>query len=140
MTKFRRPNVLPQVVGSIVLVGFICKLPVPWNVYRVAGLVIAVIAAGFLLTARYQLGSSFAVKAKARQLVTRGLYSRIRNPMYVFSTLMILGVVIAYQHPIFLLFPAALIGLQITRARIEARVLEDAFGDEYRSYRSRTWF
>jgi protein-S-isoprenylcysteine O-methyltransferase Ste14 len=131
---------LPHLVGSTLLIVLICRLPVPWNGYRIVGLILSVVAAGFLLAARYQLGSSFAVQAKARQLVTRGIYSRIRNPIYVFSTLMLLGLVIAYQRPIFLLVLAMLVGVQITRARIEAQVLENAFGEEYRSYRSRTWF
>jgi protein-S-isoprenylcysteine O-methyltransferase Ste14 len=30
--------------------------------------------------------------------------------------------------------------MQIFRAKNEARVLENAFGDEYREYRRKTWF
>ncbi len=60
--------------------------------------------------------------------------------MYVFSTLMILGAVIAYQRPVLLAIPAALVVIQVTRAHREARVLEAAFGDAYREYRKRTWF
>jgi len=130
----------PQIVATIVLIFLICNFDLTWNVFRVTGLAITVLASGFFLTARYQLGSSFAVRAQARQLVTRGIYSRISNPMYCFSTLMILGAVIAYQRPIFLLIPAGLVILQITRARIESRVLEEAFGDAYREYRKHTWF
>jgi protein-S-isoprenylcysteine O-methyltransferase Ste14 len=33
-----------------------------------------------------------------------------------------------------------LIPLQVWRARNEARVLEEKFGEEYREYRRRTWF
>jgi len=32
------------------------------------------------------------------------------------------------------------VAMQTVRARKEARVLEATFGDEYRAYRSRTWF
>jgi protein-S-isoprenylcysteine O-methyltransferase Ste14 len=138
--EFLRRSLLPQIVGSIALIFLICTFDVPWNGYRIAGVAITLIAAGFFLTSRYQLGSSFAVKAQARQLVTRGIYSRIRNPMYVFSTLMILGTVIAYQRPRLLLIPAALIVVQVMRARVEARVLEETFGEVYRSYRTHTWF
>lgn len=130
----------PQMVGSIAMIVLICHVGGPWNAVRLTGLALTSTAAVFLLTARYQLGKSFSVSAQARQLVTRGIYSRIRNPIYVFSTVMILGLVIAYQNPVFLLIPAALVILQVTRARREARVLEDAFGEEYREYRKRTWF
>jgi|tagenome__1003787_1003787.scaffolds.fasta_scaffold20866932_2 protein-S-isoprenylcysteine O-methyltransferase Ste14 len=136
----RSINLVPQLVGTVGLIFIICNLPGPWNGYRIAGLVLTVIGGAFLLTARYQLGSSFAVKAKATELVTQGIYSRIRNPIYVFSTLMILGTVIAYQRPKFLLIPAGLIVMQIKRARVESRVLEEKFGDAYRLYRSQTWF
>jgi protein-S-isoprenylcysteine O-methyltransferase Ste14 len=39
-----------------------------------------------------------------------------------------------------LLLFVVLIPLQIQRARTESKVLERAFGDEYRAYKARTWF
>jgi len=133
-------QIFPQLVGTAVLIVLICKLNTPWNALHWIGLVITSIAAIFLLVARYQLGKSFSVSAQARQLVTRGLYSRIRNPIYVFSTVMILGLMIAYQNPVLLLVPLVLVMLQVFRARRESQVLEQAFGDSYREYRKRTWF
>ena len=44
------------------------------------------------------------------------------------------------QRPGLWLVLAALVGMQIVRARKEAEVLESKFGDEYRAYRKRTWF
>jgi len=90
--------------------------------------------------ARYQLGRSFAVKAEARQLVTHGLYSKIRNPIYVFGTILIAGFVILIRRPMGWLFLLIVIVLQMIRAHREARVLEAAFGDSYRDYRRKTWF
>jgi protein-S-isoprenylcysteine O-methyltransferase Ste14 len=133
-------RIAPQVIGSAVLVTLILSYQVPWNATRYIGLTITVLASVLFLTARYQLGESFSINPQARQLVTSGVYSRIRNPLYVFSTLMILGAVIAYQQPVFLLIPAAIVVVQATRAHREAKVLEAAFGDAYREYRKRTWF
>jgi protein-S-isoprenylcysteine O-methyltransferase Ste14 len=130
----------PQVIATGILVTLIFSFEGPWNAIRFIGLAITVFAAVAFLTARYQLGESFSVNPQAKHLVTSGIYSRIRNPLYVFSTLMILGAVIAYQRPVFLLIPAALVIVQGTRAHREARVLEAAFGDAYREYRKRTWF
>ena len=130
----------PQVIGSAVLVTLILSYQAPWNATRYIGLTITVLAAVLFLTARYQLGESFSMNPQAKQLVTCGVYSRIRNPLYVFSTLMILGAVIAYQQPVFLLIPAAIVVVQGIRAHREAEVLEAAFGDAYREYRKRTWF
>jgi protein-S-isoprenylcysteine O-methyltransferase Ste14 len=98
--------------------------------------------AGFVLwtTARVQLGKSFTVSAQAKQLVTGGLYSRIRNPIYVFGSCVIVGLILVLGRPIFLLIFLVVIPLQIWRARKESSVLEAAFGEEYRKYRAVTWF
>ena len=95
---------------------------------------------GLLATARYQLGRSFSITPQARMLVTHGIYSRIQNPIYVFSALMIAGVVLVLHRPLLWLIFAFLVPMQIVRARKEARVLEEKFGEEYLEYRRKTWF
>ena len=90
--------------------------------------------------ARWQLGDAFSVAPEARQLVTRGLYSRIRHPIYVFGTLAFLFVVLALQGWSALIIWVVVILIQVGRARREERVLAETFGEEYTSYRSRTWF
>lgn len=99
-------------------------------------------AAGFVLwtIARFQLGSSFAVTAQARHLVTHGLYSKFRNPIYLFGSFVIAGGILSVQRPLLLLIFLVLIPIQIWRAGKESRVLEDKFGDDYRKYRAQTWF
>jgi protein-S-isoprenylcysteine O-methyltransferase Ste14 len=111
-----------------------------WTAARLAGLCIAILAAVLLFTARWQLGKSFSVTPQARELVTWGIYSKIRNPIYVFSALMLLGVLIALQYRYAFLLLLVLVPVQIIRAHQEAKVLEERFGDEYRNYRKGTWF
>lgn len=113
---------------------------VAWTPVRVGGAVVAGIGWVLLLIARVQLGRSFSVKAQARKLVTTGLYSRIRNPVYVFSGIFLGGLAVAIGRPLLLLFLLALIPVQLIRARKEERVLTEAFGEEYLSYKARTWF
>ena len=100
------------------------------------------IVAGFVLwtIARFQLGASFAVKAEARQLVTWGLYSKMRNPIYVFGSWVLAGGILVFGKPLWLLIFVVLIPLQIWRAGKESAVLEAAFGEEYQKYRAGTWF
>ena len=112
----------------------------PWTLIRIAGLVLAIPAFVLWVTARIQLGSSFAVRAQAKELVTRGLYSKIRNPVYVFGALFITGFFLLIGKPAWLLMLAVIVPLQIWRAHVEAKVLEEKFGDAYRAYRSGTWF
>jgi len=101
---------------------------------------LAVVGVSFIVVARYQLGKSFSIKPEAHALVTTGLYSKIRNPIYVFGMVMITGLILVVGRPEgWLLLVAAVVG-QTIRARREARVLEAAFGDAYREYRRKTWF
>lgn len=107
---------------------------------QTAGLVL--LAVGFVLwtVARFQLGASFAVTAQARQLVSHGIYSKIRNPIYVFGSCVIAGFFLLIGHPKWLLIFVIIIPMQIWRARKEAAVLEEKFGEQYRLYRASTWF
>ncbi|MFI5118112.1 MAG: methyltransferase, partial [Terriglobales bacterium] len=59
------------------------------------GAAISVPALVWWMLARYQLGESFAVRAEAKKLVTHGLYSKIRNPIYIFGGLAFLGEFVA---------------------------------------------
>ena len=53
---------------------------------------------------------------------------------------MIAGAFIYLQRPLLLLLVVLLIPMQVKRARKEAQVLEEKFGDAYRNYKSKTWF
>ena len=112
----------------------------PWTSMRVAGLVLMMPALIFLTIARIQLGNSFSLAPQATQLVTRGIYSRIRNPIYLFGTFVFSGLFLFLERPILLLLLVPVLILQISRARAEARLLEEHFGDQYRQYKAATWF
>ena len=131
---------LPLVMGAFAL-GSIYKLgPGPHGVVRGIGLAVAVIGLTGVIAARYTLGRSFSIAAKATALVTTGIYSRIRNPIYVSGMFFIGGVLIMIKRPEMLAVFVVLIPMQIIRARREAAVLEEKFGDAYREYRKQTWF
>ena len=97
--------------------------------------------AGFTLSivARVQLGRSFSIRAQARRLVTTGLYSKFRHPIYLFRGIAFLGLFIAWGKLIPLICFLLVYPLQILRARKEGKVLEQAFGEEYRRYKAGTW-
>lgn len=130
---------LIQVCAALAIFCVIVFRPVPWNTGRWIGAAIAVPAMLLLLVARIQLGNSFSVTPQARVLVTHGLYSKIRNPMYVFSALLILGFVLTLKPYATLFILAIFVPVQIIRAHQEGKVLETKFGDEYREYKKQTW-
>ena len=110
-----------------------------WTPRHIAGLMILVPALVLLVMARLQLGDAFAVQAKAQKLVTHGLYSKIRNPIYVFGGLTIAGFFL-FWNPWYLLVLLVLIPMQVVRARNEEKVLSQTFGEEYARYKAQTWF
>jgi protein-S-isoprenylcysteine O-methyltransferase Ste14 len=114
--------------------------PTKWTAVQTAGLCLAVTSFFLLTVARFQLGKSFSVTPQAKQLVNRGIYSKVRNPIYLFGLLFLFGYILLLGRFIWLLALVVLIALQIWRARKEARVLEEKFGEDYRTYRARTWF
>ena len=112
----------------------------PWTALRIAGLAVMTIALILLTVSRIQLGNSFSLTPQARKLVTHGIYSRIRNPIYFFGIFVFTGLFLFLDRPLLLLLAVPVFILQVTRARAEARVLEERFGEEYRRYRASTWF
>ncbi|MGA2206497.1 MAG: isoprenylcysteine carboxylmethyltransferase family protein [Terracidiphilus sp.] len=125
-------------VGMVLFAMHISRLP--WTVPRIAGIAIALPSFLLLAVARMQLGRAFSVRAKAVTLVTNGLYSRIRNPIYFFGALVFLGIIIWTAQPWLLFFLVVLIPLQMHRSRTEERVLTEKFGTAYLDYKKKTWF
>jgi protein-S-isoprenylcysteine O-methyltransferase Ste14 len=112
----------------------------PWTALRIAGLGLCTSCLLLVALARIQLGRAFSVQAKASTLVTSGLYSRIRNPIYVFGSLTIAGIMLWINLPRMLLIFVVLILIQVWRSREEERVLTEKFGEEYLEYKRKTRF
>jgi protein-S-isoprenylcysteine O-methyltransferase Ste14 len=129
-----------QIAAVVAILWVVFTMPGPWDLQRCLGTALMFIGIAGIATARYQLGKSFAIKAEAHQLVTHGIYSKIRNPIYVSGGVMLAGLVLVLHRPVLWLILLALIVMQTLRARREAQVLEAAFGDAYREYRRKTWF
>jgi protein-S-isoprenylcysteine O-methyltransferase Ste14 len=133
-------------IATLALVVFLAPFLVlyfwglPWTALRIAGVAIGLSCLLLLALARIQLGQAFSVQAKASTLVTSGLYSRIRNPIYVFGGLAIAGFMLWANQPWLLLLFIVVIPLQVWRSRVEERVLTEKFGAEYMEYKKKTWF
>ncbi len=122
-------------------VFYVSRTPgIAWPATRVAGACLLLASFAWIAIARVQLGRAFSVTAQARQLVTTGLYKRIRNPIYFASPFVLLGIALVIERWLPLLMLIVIIPLQVVRARREEAVLRAAFGADYDEYRSRTWF
>jgi protein-S-isoprenylcysteine O-methyltransferase Ste14 len=139
--KLRKSDLEIFATSCAILLIFYFGSKSPWTPKHIAGAVLLVI--GFIgwLTARLQIREFFAVTAQAQGLVTTGIYSRIRNPVYFFGIVLFAGMALFLTLPWWVLLLMILaIFMQIWRAKNEARVLEAKFGDAYREYRRKTWF
>jgi len=111
-----------------------------WTALRIVGAILAVVGYSTFVTARLQLGTAFAVTPQAKELVTHGLYSRIRNPIYVFVDVMIFGLILALHLYWLFIFLPILVAMHVLRTRKESTVLQEKFGQAYLDYRDETWF
>ncbi len=86
---------------------------------------------------------SLSIVPEARELKTEGPYRFVRHPVYFGQMVAQAGVwlVLAPTHPLWIAFYLCFVALQLYRSWLEDRVLEEAFGAQYRAWRRRTfWF
>ena len=139
--KARRSNLI-SIVLIFVVTGwaFLATWFEPWTPLRAIGLGLFIVSAILVVIARLQLGSSFTTGAEARTLITRGFYSRIQNPIYIFATIGVAGLILFLDKPWYFLSFLIVIPVQMVRVRRERKVLMEKFGERYERYRQRTWF
>ncbi len=125
-------------VLPVVMIAFwmVLRREGPWNLMRFLSVLLILVALVVLVLARIQ----FEKESTKHGLVTRGVYSRIRHPVYVFSSLAFLGLLLYLSMPegIPLLLPIELVLFH--RARREEQNLEALYGEQYRRYKQQTWF
>lgn len=109
----------------------------PWTATRVLGLLLILLGLAFLTLARIQLEKR---SSRREGLVTGGLYSHIRHPIYLFSFVAFAGVLLYLDKPLGLPLLLLLGLFPIYLGRREEQDLETLYGDQYRRYKQRTWF
>ena len=74
-------------------------------------------------------------KVYAEDLVTSGLYSHVRNPMYVGATVALLGAALYYTSlPLALYAAGFLLAMSVFVLAYEEPVLRETFGEDYARY------
>jgi protein-S-isoprenylcysteine O-methyltransferase Ste14 len=141
MTGRKTARWLVMAFGDITLYSALLVLGVIWrhDAVVVLGAILTIFGFTLVILARMQLGDSFTAKAEARTLVTHGLYSRIRHPVYFFGVLGLCGIAICLRSVYFNIYLViAILGL-LWRIRKENKVLREKFGTSYADHRRQTW-
>ena len=107
------------------------------NSLTVIATVIMVAGTAITAAALLFLRRSFSITPEARQLVTKGMYSFVRHPMYLGEILGSLGMVLLAISPFTVSIFALFVLLQIKRMDYEERILQQAFPD-YGRYKRQT--
>jgi protein-S-isoprenylcysteine O-methyltransferase Ste14 len=92
------------------------------------------------LIARIQLGTFLTFEPKAHSaLVTSGIYSKFRHPIYYFGSLALFFFFLLIEKYYYILVFVVLLPLQVIRAAKENRVLKEKFDDVYLEYMQQLW-
>ncbi len=103
------------------------------------GAALLVVALGWVLVAQWQMGDSWRIgvdEARATPLISRGLFARSRNPIFLGMLIMLLGFVLVLPSAASLTVSVlgyALIQIQV---RLEEEHLARLHGEAYRVYRA----
>jgi protein-S-isoprenylcysteine O-methyltransferase Ste14 len=112
------------------------KVNIPYSVSVPVGVVLAVIGFGLFLYSemkKHGVGEEDA-------LVTTGIYSKIRHPMYIGLVLLHFGFPFIFRSFVACLSTVLWAGLISIWKIFEEKNLEERFGQKYIDYKKQTWF
>jgi protein-S-isoprenylcysteine O-methyltransferase Ste14/rhodanese-related sulfurtransferase len=108
---------------------------------QIVGAALLIMGLGIVLASFVALGRNFRVFAAPRRsgtLITRGIYTKVRHPMYTGAVVLFAGYILLWGSlwsvPLWLAFAV----LYMVKAVKEEAILAERF-PQYREYRSRTW-
>jgi protein-S-isoprenylcysteine O-methyltransferase Ste14 len=138
-------NLFVLVVGFLILLPLVGVeiLPMEYNpLVQLIGFVFVITGISLSIASRRLLGTNWAnaheYQIKHKQiLVTTGIYSYIRHPIYTGLILATTGAELVAQSYLFILF-ACFFYMIYRQAKKEEKILEDHFGKAYIDYKKRS--
>lgn len=115
---------------------------IEFNLVKVMGLIINLLGLMLWWAGKLTLSKNWNVgfgKPKINQLVTYGIYSKIRHPMYWGINLTFAGLTIIYPKNWFVAVSLLVIIYFFYRMRLENKYLSETLGEEYQNYKKKTW-
>lgn len=133
LTKLKIAVPVMYLIGSFILCTLVIFL-IEFKISQIIGSLIIFISAILWIIARIQLGDA----PNEGRLVTTGLYSELRHPIYYFSTAAFLGYVIVLWIKELLIVWLLLVIFQWVRIHYEEQALAKKLGRRYLRYKERT--
>ena len=139
-------GILTQMLGffAVGLGPVKATLPATGTAALAEGAAVAILMAGSVLlfaSAARTMGANWSLIARTRadhELVTDGVFGRLRHPIYTAMALFLLALAVALGHEAHLLVGAPLFAAGTwIRVREEEKLLRAQFGDAYDSYAGR---
>ncbi len=139
-------QIFEVVFGVPLLIAIVLQIVIPFSlprgfftpVFILGGLLLLVVGIVFVVRARQELaqhGQSTEPGIPTSKVITTGVFSISRNPLYLGGVCVLAGIALAVNLPWFLvLLLPALIACHYILIAPEERYLTAKFGDEYRMY------
>jgi len=112
-------------------------------IFFISGIALAI--GGVIIAAKASQVISVSTVADMRtdripELITDGLYARIRHPLYLATVMGFAAIALIYPFPIVITFVLCMIAYTLIGAFFEERKLIDHYGDAYLKYKKRVGF
>ena len=138
MKRHQIENIVPLIFTLVSI--WIVYVYLQYRIYNYVGVGLMLVGLAVWWAGKITLGDAWAVKAKAKKLVKKGIYSKIRHPLYLGFSLVILGWAVFIPCLFWAIAVVIAIIILVMRARKEEKVLLKKFGKKYKKYKESTWF
>jgi protein-S-isoprenylcysteine O-methyltransferase Ste14 len=130
-------------LSILLIIGFYLFLPVGNIVpfpFNFAGILIAF--PGFALMGKsrelFKKHQTTLFIEKSSAMVTEGVFSKTRNPMYIGMTLMLMGISVCFMNLISMTMPFLfIVTIRFTFIPKEEKMMYETFGQEYLDYKKK---
>lgn len=130
---------------AVLLISFLVELriPMPLSAAKIIGIIVVYLGMALVVWATFHIRGAIRgmVKPRLSELVITGPYRFIRHPVYVGTTVALVGVTLSLRSWIgFLAVLILFLPSEIHRAKLEDKALAKEFGTKWDEYHKRTGF
>ncbi len=136
----KMPKILQKAYVGVIFAAPLFVLPLasqprfePNSVIFIIGITLSLLSGLVWILAFKKIGFIPSIRQKST-LITTGIYSIVRHPLYLGSNLMILGLALSFRAVYALYYAPVMIGFFTLTTFIEEKSLVQEYGEEYLAY------